>query len=323
MAPRAPLPLPAHLADRPFTRVDLTTAGWSVERARRGDLVRVVHGVHRSWEAETGDWADLGFPVDPVPWPPMDAAAVVRRARGVLSHQSAALVHGLVVPAWVRPDGRLHLSRPHDRGLSGLPRVQTHARSVPPVDVTSIHGIPCTSLERTWVDLASLMPRGPVDPLVIAGDALVNHPWAGEGQARGAARTTVVSLRAALERAGRFKGVRAARLALDLVRVGADSPPETELRLALLAAGLPEPELQARIDPADPWAPAVDLAYRPWRLSLQYDGAHHRTREQQGRDARRDGLVQDAGWRSLRLTAEDRHDGFRRAVEWVRRHGSP
>lgn len=148
--------------------------------------------------------------------------------------------------------------------------MQTHARMAPPPeDVTTVHGVPCTSLERTWEDLASLMPRGPADPLVIAGDALVDRPWVEAEQRRGPARTTVDALHAALSRAGCFKGVRVARLALGLVRVGADSPPETELRLALLDAGLPEPELQGRIVPDDPWSPVVDLAYRRWRRTPQ------------------------------------------------------
>ena len=112
--------------------------------------------------------------------------------------------------------------------------------------------------------------------------------------------------------------MRLAREALHLVRVGADSPPETELRLALIEAGLPEPELQVPGDPQDRFARIVDLGYRAWRLALQYDGEHHRSREQQARDARRDGWLQDHGWRSLRLTADDRLTGFARAIESVR-----
>lgn len=187
-------------------------------------------------------------------------------------------------------------------------------------DVVEIHGIRTTSVERAWLDLAALRPRGPRDPLVIAGDARVNRPWA-DGQ-RSDPVTTPERLREALRRTGRFKGVRLAREALHLVRVGADPPPETELRLALIEAGLPEPELQVPGDPQDRFAPIVDLGYRAWRLALQYDGEHHRSREQQARDARRDGWLQDHGWRSLRLTADDRLTGFARAIEWVRRHRS-
>ncbi|MCR8674786.1 endonuclease domain-containing protein [Micrococcus sp. HG099] len=320
MSPREPAPLPAAFSDLPFGAADLSRAGVSVERTRRADLRRVSHGLHRAREAERGEWANLGYPVDPLPWVPEEAAAVVPLTGGVVSHLSALLLHRLTVPPWVRPDGRLHVSRRHGRGVCDRSGVVTHGRSVPQEDVVALHGIAVTSVERTWLDLASLMPRGPVDPLVIAGDALVNRPWiAGDGR-RGEPVTSVEALRAALRRAGRFKGVRAARAALDLVRVGADSPPETELRLALVDAGLPEPELQVSGDPGDRFAPVADLGYRDWWLALQYDGGHHRSREQQARDARRDGWFHDRGWRSLRLTADDRLDGFRRAIAWVRRH---
>ena len=320
MAPVEPAPLPAPLAHSTFRLTDLTAAGFSAERARRADLRSVTHGVHRATGAAVEDWRALGHDEDPVPWPPEEAAAVVQEAGGVLSHQSALLVHRLVVPRWVRPDGRLHISRPHELGICDRVGVRTHSREVPADDVVEIHGIRTTSVERAWLDLAALRPRGPRDPLVIAGDALVNRPWA-DGK-RGDPVTTPERLREALRRTGRFKGVRLAREALHLVRVGADSPPETELRLALIEAGLPEPELQVPGDPQDRFAPIVDLGYRAWRLALQYDGEHHRSREQQARDARRDGWLQDHGWRSLRLTADDRLTGFARAIEWVRRHRS-
>ena len=89
-------------------------------------------------------------------------------------------------------------------------------------------------------------------------------PWSPEG--RRSPRTTTAALRSALLRAGRFKGVRTARAALELVRVGADSPQETALRLALLHAGLPEPELQLVLHPGRARSPDADLGWRQWRL---------------------------------------------------------
>ena len=321
MSPREPVPLPPPLSDLPFGAADLRLAGLSPERARRGDLRRVTHGLYRVLDVASAEWAGLDYPEAPVPWAPEEAAAVVSLTGGVVSHLSALLLHRLIVPPWVWPDGRLHVSRPHRLGVCDRAGVVTHSRTVPDEDVVLLHGIPVTAVERTWLDLASMMPRGPVGPVVIAGDALVNRPWIEAEGARGEPITSIEALQAALRRAGRFKGVRVARAALDLVRVGADSPPETELRLALVDAGLPEPELQASGDPEDRFAPVADLGYRAWKLTLQYDGAYHRSREQQARDARRDGWFHDRGWRSLRLTADDRLDGFRRAITWVRRHG--
>lgn len=121
-----------------------------------------------------------------------------------------------------------------------------------------------------------------------------------------------------LRASGRFHGRPAAREALDSVRVGADSPPETRLRLALVASGLPEPELQAALEPGDPFSPVADLAYRHVRLALQDDGAGHRTREQQARDARRDRYGQARGWTTLRVTWADGREDFRGVVAVVR-----
>ncbi|WP_367400617.1 endonuclease domain-containing protein [Arthrobacter sp. PsM3] len=109
-----------------------------------------------------------------------------------------------------------------------------------------------------------------------------------------------------------------ARQALELIRPGSDSAPETFLRLALTDAGLPEPELQLKIMPGDPYSPAADLGYRRQRVAIQYDGGHHRTREQQSRDNRRDESFNAAGWRYFKFNADDLADDFRGAVRRVR-----
>ena len=89
-------------------------------------------------------------------------------------------------------------------------------------------------------------------------------------------------------------------------------------RLALTAAGLPEPELQLRMVPGDPHSPAADLGYRSQRIAIQYDGGHHLTREQQSRDNRRDETFNAAGWRYFKFNADDLADDFRGAVQRVR-----
>ena len=86
------------------------------------------------------------------------------------------------------------------------------------------------------------------------------------------------------------------------------------LRLAMVDANLPEPELQLRLDPRDPLSPAADLGYREYRIAVQYDGAHHRSREQQTRDNRRDELFIHAGWFYVKPNADDLADGFRSLV---------
>ena len=144
-------------------------------------------------------------------------------------------------------------------------------------------------------------------------DAWISHlerrtePWA-----------TLPQLAAMLARHPKLKGIVKAREALELIRPGADSAPETFLRLALTAAGLPEPELQLQVVPGDPRSPAADLGYRRYRIAIQYDGGHHLTREQQSRDNRRDETFNAEGWRYFKFNADDLADDFRSAVQRVR-----
>jgi hypothetical protein len=72
------------------------------------------------------------------------------------------------------------------------------------------------------------------------------------------------------------RGVRAAKAAVELVRVGADSVPETIMRLALVDAGLSEPVLNHVVYDVE-GRPVMwpDAAYPEARVSLQYDGGHH------------------------------------------------
>ncbi|MDX5317908.1 MAG: hypothetical protein LPK38_00895, partial [Actinomycetes bacterium] len=94
---------------------------------------------------------------------------------------------------------------------------------------------------------------------------------------------------------------------------------ETHLRLALVGAGLPEPELQVKLDPEDPHSPVADLGYRGARIAIDYDGATHLTSEQQSRDIRRSRAFTLAGWRHVTANCDDAAEGFRTVVGVVRR----
>ena len=157
-----------------------------------------------------------------------------------------------------------------------------------------------------------------LERVVAAGDALIHRPWSPEG--RRSPRTTTAALRSALLRAGRFKGVRTARAALELVRVGADSPQETALRLALVHAGLPEPELQLVLHPGRARSPDADLGWRQWRMVVHYDGGHHLDPAQVAVDAWRDEGWARAGWTQIWATVDDARDDFRRVVAEVQTH---
>jgi hypothetical protein len=66
------------------------------------------------------------------------------------------------------------------------------------------------------------------------------------------------------------RGLRKAKEAIRLVRVGCDSPQETLLRLAVLRAGQPEPELNVPIVAADGTRHhEPDLSYRKDRIGIE------------------------------------------------------
>lgn len=301
-----------------FTRADLSAAGLPADRLRAADVRRVTHGVHRRADDVPGDWGALGYAEPPVAFAPEETAAIVTASRGVASHLSALLLHGIPVPPFLVDDGQVHVSRPHSRGASERPEVRSHARSVPEADAVVLHGIRVTSVERTWADLAALVRPGHLDPVVAAGDAVVTGIWTPQG--RLPPRATILRLRAGLARSGRFKGARTARAALELIRAGADSPPETALRLALLHAGLPEPELQLVLHRGRRRSPDADLGWRAWRLVVHYDGDPHLDPAQQAVDAWRNGGWARAGWSQIVATVDDARDDFRRVVAEVLAH---
>src|SRR4051794_18378702 len=100
------------------------------------------------------------------------------------------------------------------------------------------------------------------------------------------------------------RDIRTARRAALLVRERVDSAQETELRLCLVLAGLPEPECNPLVGSAEAIG-RVDLRYRAWRLVLEYEGDQHRTvRSQWNRDIERHEQLAADGWVVVRITAE-------------------
>jgi hypothetical protein len=103
---------------------------------------------------------------------------------------------------------------------------------------------------------------------------------------------------------GRWGAVRV-RTAVSMSDPGAESPPESRLRVALNDAGL-WPETQVVVVAADGRVVArVDLGFREERVGIEYDGAHHRERSQFARDRRRLNDLQAAGWLIVFVTSAD------------------
>lgn len=249
--------------------------------------------------------------------------------RCVLTHSTSARICCICLPPWLDQDWRIHVSRPANSCKPRRSNVVGHQLSFKPDEVIVFDGVRLTSPARTWLDLASMLS---VDELVAAGDSVVVE----HGNDFPVPRQPLASLsdlHSMVARHPGMRGVKKARLALDGIRVGADSAPETMMRLALVRAGLPEPALNVvlRNGLGHPvvWP---DAAYPDHRIALQYDGAHHGDPDQYRRDIKRQGLTESLGWREVRVQLSDLDGprpfvvekvrallgGFSGAVRWPR-----
>lgn len=151
-------------------------------------------------------------------------------------------------------------------------------------------GVPVTTPLRTAYDLA----RRCVDLVdaVVALDALAN-----KGRFDPAA---------VLEFARRYPRARGRLRLPELVGHSerwAGSPMETRMRMLLVLAGLPRPEVQFPVqDEVRRRAVWLDLAYPAHRIGIEYEGEGHASPEVVLRDIGRYTALVDAGWRIYRFT---------------------
>ncbi|WP_309081348.1 hypothetical protein [Zhihengliuella sp.] len=299
-------PVPPELVDRVFSTRQAQDLGLPRDRLRATDIRRIRPGLHAHGDAQPSELAEA-------------AALRYWRPRLWLSHASAARRFDLWAPRRLLEDARLHVCVPAGRPPVRAGGIAGRQRAVGPREVLAHDGVPyaprglagwVTTPGRTWLDLA---PELSVDQLVVIADQLVRHPYP-RLDGRREPWETRAGLAALLGAHAGARGLSRAREALALGRVGADSPQETRLRLALVRAGLPEPELQINLDPASRTSVAADMGYRAHRIAVHYEGAYHRTPEQLERDIRRDECFTASGWRNYRFTREDARQGFQRAV---------
>jgi hypothetical protein len=209
----------------------------------------------------------------------------------VVAGTTAAQLHGMWLPTL--PLRRIEMivpcasASPRDVAASVRPEVRARRRTLHPDEVTQCDGLGVTSPERTWCDLgeALVMPD-----LVAAGDCVL----------RGL--SDIAGLRDAVGRAHRLRGVVKVRAALAMLDARSRSRPESHLRYALAAGGLPVPEVNSPIfSPHGEWLAEPDLHYPHAQLALEYNGAEHASPKRMRRDITRDLDYQWDGWRVITL----------------------
>jgi len=216
------------------------------------------------------------------------AAWLRSRRRGVIAGFSAASLYG---SEWVdasRPVDIIHDNRHASRGL------QIWGDRLDADEFELIDGVAVTTPARTALDLACWYPS---TTAVAAIDALT--------------RVTEVKMADAELLAARYRGRRGlerARVSLDLVDAGAQSPKETWLRLVLVQAGLPRPQTQIPVvDEFGGVIAYLDMGWDDVKVAVEYDGDQHRKdRSQYNWDIRRLERLQRRGWIVIRVVAGDR-----------------
>ncbi len=173
-------------------------------------------------------------------------------------------------------------------------RAQVGASTSPGAPPPRIDDVLVTGPERTFVDLTAHLAL--VDHVVL-GDWLVQRGMVSP------ARLVSYCRRCRVRRAAD------AATAAQFVRARVESPQETRLRMLLVLAGLPEPEVNGEVrDTGGGFVARLDHLYREVRLGVEYDGRHHATDSSQWeRDVVRRGRLEDLGWRLIVVTANQLH----------------
>lgn len=226
----------------------------------------------------------------------------------LISHHTAALLHGLPLPGWLAADTRIHVTVPAGTRPPQMTGVIGHEVRPELLQPDVVDGIPVTTPLQTWIDLGTVLPVG---ALVAIGDVLC-----------GGDRPNFVpdDLRRALLPLGGRRGVKRLREAAGLTRTRVESPKETETRLLLVNAGLPEPVVNYVITDAEgTFIARVDLAWVRHRACVEYEGDGHRTdRAQFRKDITRRERLEDHGWRVIRVTDDDLRNGAQEFLHRVR-----
>lgn len=172
----------------------------------------------------------------------------------VLSHTSAAVLHGL--PVALALLDRVTYTSPGRGGGRVGERTHQYRTPLRPEDIEEVDGLRSTTAARTVVDLARTIDPGFA---LSAADAALR---------RG---VPLAELRAQLEVAKRRRGLSQARMIVNFANARSESPGESISRLRLWELGLPTPELQYDVE-IDGVRYRPDFAWPQWRLLGEFDG---------------------------------------------------
>ncbi|MFT4029252.1 MAG: hypothetical protein QM675_05195 [Protaetiibacter sp.] len=283
---RRPADIPEEVRGLVIRSADAPQWGISTGRMRRPDIVRPFHGI-AAFDFDPDELRDRCRAYAPLLLPEQ-----------CFSHVTALALFGAPLPRWCDAEP-LHLAVLFPRTPPRGTGVRGH--SLRKLEVTTRAAHPVSEAAFAWCQSAGLLGR---EDLVAAGDALVTGQ-----RIRGVRTEGVTTLSRLGEVASLLRGSPGAAKvawALPRIRSGVDSRPESLLRLLVVRARLPEPAVDFAVTVAGGLVLHADLAFVRERVVLDYEGDVHRVdRATWLRDLQRRELLEDAGYRVIRVTAAD------------------
>ncbi len=278
-----------------FTVADARRAGCRPDEIRSAVGSGRWHRLRRGVYIETATWLTLADDPRARHLVECTAALTVLGPGPVVSHDSAARFHRLVLPRAV--DGTVRLTHAEEWRRGRGYRVA--AAELPPGDVVTAGPLAVTTVGRTLIDCAREWPL--VDAVVALDAALQDE------------RVRREDLRSTVLAQSHWLGVGEAARAVDLADGRAESPLETRGRLALLAAGLPRPELQVELHGPRGFVARVDAWYDEAAVAVEFDGRVKYLDPRPGRtpadvlwdEKRREDQVRELDVRMVRVAQED------------------
>lgn len=236
------------------------------------------------------------------------AAWLWGRRDAIAAGLSASALHGA---RWIDAAEPAELIRIGD----AAPGILIRRDRLPDDEICVRMGIPATTAARTAFDLGR---RDSLTAAVQRIDALAH-----------ATKLTRRDVDPLLERHRGARGIVQARRAIELMDGGAESPPETTVRLMLIAAGFPRPETQIVVlDAHGKFVGRIDMGYREYKVGVEYDGPQHWTDpNQHARDIDRLAELAAQGWVIIRVSRDilryRRDVAIRRTRDAMRAAGWP
>jgi hypothetical protein len=239
----------------PLLLRDLVAAGVDGDEVRRmhrrGELARIGHGAYLD-------------PADPRLRRAEDrhrlrvvAATGRMAADAVISHQSAAVLHGL--PVWNLPLSHVQATR--SRRSSGLRTGQLHVHPAPleTGEIAVVDGVAVTAVARTAADIART--AGFAEAVAVLDAALRRR------------LVTPSELVSALERMAGWPGAPRARRAIEFADARAMSVGESRSRVAMARLGVAAPVLQwAVVAPGGRVLGTADFGWPEHGVAGEFDG---------------------------------------------------